>query len=44
VHPRYKTREDTKGVIISRISKKCRQCNDPKKIDKKTNIGIQNIL
>ena len=34
--------EDTKGVIGSRKSKKCRQHNGQKKKDKRTNNGLQN--
>ena len=38
-----KSFEDTKGVIISRKSKKDRQHNDQKKKDKRTNNDLQNI-
>jgi len=35
--------EDTKGVMIIRMSKKNRQHNDNKKKDKRTNNDLQNI-
>ena len=35
--------EDTKGVIISRKSKKDRQYNGQRKKDKRTNNDLQNV-
>jgi len=39
----YEEFEDTKGLIRIRISKKNRQQNDQKKINKRTNNDLQNI-